>query len=347
MMENDFLEIKENLLIHFAKQFPEGKTFSITNFKQIFGGADTKIFGFDLMINNSNDHIIPLIVRIFERFSESSREQVEFAILEKLHQNKLSVPKPYFYTSTKFRYLVMERIIGEDLEDRINRSNKEEVETLLFKFISEMIRIHQLPVTEFGFPISSVDKDPFVCIKRDLEYPKSLIAKYHLNELNPLIQWLEEQMVNVPCNQIVLTHGDYHIRNVLINQNDQLFIIDWSNIGYNDRRHDLAFSIVTSNTFGSTDVKPMFLQLYETISGLRIENIEYFMILSNIHNLLRIYSFLVNPEITQEDPVTTKIMVKQFLPYIFYLNNIINEVTGISLFTIDTFINNYKEGTSK
>ncbi|MHA2030234.1 MAG: phosphotransferase family protein [Candidatus Kariarchaeaceae archaeon] len=346
-MEHVFPEIKEDLFAHFSKQFPESKTFNITNFKQILGGADTKIFGFDLMINNFDDHIIPLVVRIFERFSGSNREQVEFAILEKLYQNKISVPKPYFYASNKFHYLVMERIIGEDLEDRINRSNQEEVETLLFKFISEMVRIHQLPVSAFNFPGSKVDQDPFVCIKRDLEYPKSLIAKYHLDELNPLIQWLEEQMVYVPCNQMVLTHGDYHIKNVLINQDDQLFIIDWSNIGYHDRRHDLAFSIVTSNSFGSIDVKPIFLQLYETISGLRIENIEYFMILSSIHNLLRIYSFIVNPEITQEDPVTTKAMIKLFLPYIFYLNHIINEVTGISLFTIDTFINNYKEGANK
>jgi hypothetical protein len=96
----------------------------------------------------------------------------------------------------------------------------------------------------------------------------------------------------------------------------------------------LAFSIIASSSTG-VDVTDSFTELYETLSGRKARNLEYFMILSILHNLLRCYSALTNPQITNENETTKNMFMITYKNYTQHLVRTVNTITGIQLPTLE------------
>ena len=127
------------------------------------------------------------------------------------------------------------------------------------------------------------------------------------------------------------------MNNVIITPEKEIFVIDWADIKIGDFRHDLGFAIVTTSSAGE-DVKEAFLDLYEKISGVKVSNIEYFMILSILHNILRCYSAILNPTITGETETTKKMFLVHYKNYVQYLVKITQKITSIYLKTLDNAV---------
>lgn len=64
------------------------------------------------------------------------------------------------------------------------------------------------------------------------------------------------------------------------------------------------------------------------------------MILSILHNIVRCYSAIINPEITGETETTKKMFLVHYKNYVQYLVNITKEITGIYLTILDNALKN-------
>ena len=156
-------------------------------------------------------------------------------------------------------------------------------------------------------------------------YPEDLI------ELKPVYEWLNQNKTHYPCEKLVITHGDYHSFNILVEENQDFKILDWSSLFLRDFRMDVAYTATTESYFDKKQTTKdrmkrvlMISNIYEQISGRKIEGLSYFMILGCFFNLIRIYSQMNNPNITGENE-DTKDFFKIVSDYFLFLAEIIEQ----------------------
>ncbi|MHA1912687.1 MAG: phosphotransferase family protein [Candidatus Kariarchaeaceae archaeon] len=337
-------KIKETLdtevKIALEKVFPDKSSYEISSFEEIFGGADTRIFSFEFSFLEKGDKKnIPLILRLFREGTKNATVKREFSILKKLYEAQKPVPRPFIVSENKdilkLQYFVMEKVEGVLLSTSFNDPAKHD--ELFFQFISKMVEIHK---TDWSKIIPETDgpeleTDPYTIINNLISWPKKRLQEFkepELNELKELIKWLEEN--KVPTIELSLIHGDFHVENILVKKKGEFIIIDWSNISLKDYRLDLAFAISTFNSATPIDIKPVLTELYQQISGKKVEEIEYFMILASIFNIMRIYSTIVNWDITGENKITKNAFLNLHKEYTRYLATMTKEITKIELSTI-------------
>jgi len=140
---------------------------------------------------------------------------------------------------------------------------------------------------------------------------------------------------------LVVIHGDYHQSNVIVQDNQDFRILDWSGIAIGDFRTDLGFTSVTISAFSLYEqifgskkkLVQMITNTYEQISGRKVENLSYFMILANSFSLLRLYSIINNPRITNENN-QSKHFFKSINEYCLYLAELVSETCKTELHQI-------------
>jgi len=82
----------------------------------------------------------------------------------------------------------------------------------------------------------------------------------------------------------------------------------------------------------------MIVSAYEQISGSKVENLSYFMILANTFNLIRFYSGINNPTITNETEDTMNFF-KSVKEYPMLLVKLVKETCNIDLRQIKDYFN--------
>ncbi len=300
-------------------------------------GADTETFSFTYFVR---DKTTPLILRLYRKIS--NRSEREFRTLEMLSKVGLSVPKPYLWKKQSRvisrSFLIMEKIPGELLADYIFRS----ISTFqrmhgFHQFIQQLVDIHSFDWKlnlDSGFHINKpdIESNPYIYTENLIRFPKEMIFQHNINDLKPLVKWCEANKVKT--ENLSLLHGDYHMNNIIITPKKKLVVIDWADIKLGDFRHDLAFAIVATSSAGE-DVLDTFTSLYQEFSRLQVTDIEFFMVLSVLHNLLRCYSALVHPHITGETELTKKMFFDTYHTYTTYLTTIVKQITGIQLSVLE------------
>ncbi|MHA2207193.1 MAG: phosphotransferase [Candidatus Thorarchaeota archaeon] len=324
-------DYKEEILEKIVVEYPELRNSRMNEIRQIFGGADTTIYGFDLV---SDSKSIPLILRIYRpAFSDSARR--EFRVLQSLHVEGIRVPRPYLCNeksdATGRAYIIMERVEGPLLSDELSSSKSTpRFNQLLESFVGNLVEIHSLDWTKtFTFlDWYDITENPHLFFTYELARPKEIIANHRVDALSPVIDWIEADSVEL--REPSLLHADYHAMNNLVRDENELVTIDWGNTKLGDFRHDLAFAVIALNSMGF-DLKDKLVSLYESISGKKVENLEYFMVLSGLWNLLRIYSCVFDHRITGENEETTNLFTNEYRDYALYTIRTTQQTTGVSM----------------
>ncbi|MHA1946237.1 MAG: phosphotransferase family protein [Candidatus Hodarchaeales archaeon] len=330
-------EMEQELLDELALMFPNQSNVKIDNVQK-YDSADTETYGFRFVTDAKEFN---LILRLYREITD--RAEREFNTINSLHNAGLSVPKAYLWRKkskiVSRSYLIMEKIPGVILSDYLLQNASEEEYMEYFRsFIQEMVNIHSTDWKNM-FPkvkLQDLDEDPYFYTDNVIRFPKEMINKFSVVELMPIIKWLEDNKEK--SEQLSLLHGDFHFNNVILTPEKKLVVIDWADIRLGDFRHDLAFSIVATSS-AAGDVTDSFTKLYESLSGIKVRNIEYFMILSILHNLLRCYSAITNPQITNENEITKNMFLSTYKNYTQYLVKIVSAVTGIKLPTFEKALN--------
>ncbi|MHA1934695.1 MAG: phosphotransferase [Candidatus Thorarchaeota archaeon] len=324
-------DYKEEILEKIAVEYPDLRNSMMSEFTQIFGGADTTIYGFDLI---SDSKSIPLILRIYRpAFSDSARR--EFRVLQSLHVEGIRVPKPYLCNeksdATGRAYIIMERVEGPLLSDELFTSQSTpRFNQLLESFVGNLVGIHSLDWTNtFTFlDWYDITENPHLFFTYELARPKEIIANHQVDALSPVIDWIEANPAEL--REPSLLHADYHAMNNLVRDENELVTIDWGNAKLGDFRHDLGFAVMALNSMGF-DLTEKLVSLYELISGKKVKDLEYFMVLSGLWNLLRIYSCVFDHRITGENEETAKLFTNDYRGYALNIIKTTQKTTGVSM----------------
>ena len=333
MQNEPALEVQEELTKH--NIIPEDSILS--NYRQLQGGADTTIF--EISFKN---HSKKFVQRIYRPGSSEKHVEFEYNVQKTLFENNVSVPETYLIKLTpnalERPYFVMEKIEGTSLAE-IFGNNPDQFEQLLYKYLQELHKIHSVDPSLFSqHTLYDIQKIPYAPIDACLTRRRTFFDKYpdDLQELRPVIDWLEKHKQNNPCEKLVVVHGDYHGQNIIVQENQDFKILDWSNADISDFRRDLGFATVATGSMVGEDLAPMIAGVYEEISGIKVENLNYFMILDNLFNMIRFYSGINNPRITNENEDTMNFF-KSVRSYPLYLVEVIKETCNIELNQIEEY----------
>lgn len=297
---------------------------AIENVHEILGGADTRILAADI---HTPAKVIPVVVRLY-RNNSGQRAEWEFNLLKQIHKAGVYTPKPYFFDTTdpNWSFYTMQRIEGVNFAERLLAMTDGQ-DTLLSKYYSVMANLHEIDPALL--PILRL-MEPQESLIWEINKTKKFIEEYQIDELSGIIDYLEKELDHISFTSRVVLHGDFHANNVLITDSDDLFLVDWANVYLGDFRIDLAFSITAFNS-AMGDMTNMFVKIYESISGKSVKQIEFFMVLSNLFNVLRFYSCAVNHEITSESENTKKVFFEDIKFYTSYITKMVCHITGVEL----------------
>lgn len=198
------------------------------------------------------------------RTNDRGKAQREATICRWLHDVGLPVPEVYAREFGPDGDLVLfSWIEGHEIE--INeRSLKDAVSPYITKFAEELARLHTT------FPPRSVQQVvPKVSISGALANLSALA--YQVGE--PELLWAVEKVL-LQAHQVqelspVLVHGDFHLLNALIRDEEIVGIIDWEFAALGDPRWDVANTYMQLVDFGAAAAADEFLAAYFEFSNKR------------------------------------------------------------------------------
>ena len=330
-------------LVYLTTTYPERRNLKILNLKNITSGWETEIESFDLeWISDSEKITQSLVVRIFPGNGASQKAQKEFRVMKKLQDIKYPVPTVHIVETDGSiignPFILMDRIEGGTVEDRIVHSSEKRaywLDVMCELFVDLHNREWSLFVSESEIELF---EDPYYIVNTTLSAYRELLEQTNSHVLLPIVEWLEANVESVPCTKPSIVHGDFHPMNVLLDENDNPYVIDWGAARVNDSRADIAWSLLLYLAYGSKQLRDDLLHRYELVLGKHVDQIEYFEAFACLRRLHDIYSSInegsdeigLRPEAVQ--------MMKESVAHILNVRNRLEELTGIVVPSIDIMI---------
>jgi aminoglycoside phosphotransferase (APT) family kinase protein len=208
----------------------------------------------------------------------------EFEVLEAAYEAGVKVPRPYAYIADLAgrEAFVMERLEGETIGRRIVQ--KPELEAaraaLPLQLAEELAKVHAIPAARVPF-LTGAEIDRMMDELDGIDEPHPAI------ELG--LWWLREH--RPPARPPVVSHGDYRIGNIVVDEHGLVGLLDWEFAHLDDPARDLSFGLVRAWRFGVDakrlggigDVEP-YLERYNELTGfgIRPEELDYWELAGNV-----------------------------------------------------------------
>ncbi len=228
------------------------------------GGTDAKLFSIN--IENGND----FVVKIQEQSLRNEYLNYQFLA------GKVPVPRVQFYTSWQNHdILCMTKIKGQTLDSQRHEANPSDI---VRQYAHALKLLHAIPiqnapvwqniqekVMEAGIRIKEnlVDIDDFEKENRDMSC-EDLYKKLSSN---------------IPqITELVFTHGDYCLDNVLFDASGLTGFIDMGRGGIADKYQDIALAVRSIRDEYSEDFLPLFFEEYG-ITAVSYDKIDFYILL--------------------------------------------------------------------
>ncbi len=204
----------------------------------------------------------------------------EFEVLEAAYEAGVKVPRPIRYIADLDgrEAFVMERLEGETIGRRVVKMNLPA--ELPLQLADELAKIHAIPHERLPF-LEEARLERMVAELDEIDEPHPAI------ELG--LWWLREN--RPPPRTPVVSHGDYRIGNVVVDERGLVGILDWEFAHVDEPVRDLGFGLVRAWRFGIdekryggiADAGP-FLERYNERTGLdvRPEELDYWELAGNV-----------------------------------------------------------------
>ena len=169
----------------------------------------------------------------------------------------LNIPKLIEVTKIGDRWaIVSEYIEGVTLESLMNE-HPEKMDEYMDLFVNI-----QLEILSHQVPLLNTIKDKF---RRKLNEATNINDEIRYE----LLQRLEGQK-----NHRKLCHGDFNPSNIIIKENGEHYIIDWSHVTQGNASADAARSFLLFSMQGKASLADMYLRTFSQKSGIDIRNIQ-------------------------------------------------------------------------
>ena len=221
-------------------------------------------------------------VGVIHRHTLSLEHELE--VLRAAFEAGVKVPQPYGYVADLAgrEAFVMERLEGETIGRRIvQRPELEAARAALpLQLAEQLARVHAIPAARVPFLTGAA-------IERMVEELDEVDEPHPAIELG--LWWLREH--RPPARPPVVSHGDYRIGNVVVDEHGLVGLLDWEFAHLDDPARDLSFGLVRAWRFGVDrkrlggigDVEP-YLERYNEATGfdVRPEELDYWELAGNV-----------------------------------------------------------------
>lgn len=249
------------------------KIISLSYFEENkLGCSNTYIYKVKLSDNKENAYL---------KISKNSKESFEYEVnvLQWL-LGKLPVPKILYYSkSLETEYFLMSEIIGLDSS---NIELRDDPKKLVSNLAKGLRVIHDLDITDcpFNQSLEVKLKNAEYNVINDLVDIEDIKNGGADQTPQTILRTLKEKM---PKNEdLVFTHGDYCLPNIIINDNVISGFIDWGRAGIADRYQDIGLACRSLKyNMDSEDLIGYFLKEYG-IYKLDEEKTKYYILLDEL-----------------------------------------------------------------
>lgn len=270
-----------------ALQALYGANSRVGNVGLLASGFEADVFAFSVETTSGSSDAV---ARVYRGSGATVTEKAtrEFTVMRRLHTLGYPVPRvsalSAIHDVRRRPFIVMDRIRGRSLGQRYWSADQESKQAARATLHGLMTRLHRIDANRV---IPTADS-PRLVLERDLsdlDQTLDQLGRAGPPSLRTAMRWLRDNSHRVGCDRVGLVHGDFHYNNVLVNDDEALFVIDWSNVRVADPRHDIAWlAIVTS---GDRDVRA-----YEHDTGAAVTELEFFEVIAALRLLLDTISTL-------------------------------------------------------
>ncbi|HEY8028418.1 MAG TPA: phosphotransferase family protein [Gaiellaceae bacterium] len=217
-------------------------------------------------------------VGVIHRHTLSLRH--EFEVLKAAVEAGIKAPRPISYIEDLDgrEAFVMERLEGETIGRRIVRMDVPAY--LPVQLAEELAKIHAIPH----------ERLPFL---EEARLERMIDELDQVGEPHPAIElglwWLREN--RPPPRMPVVSHGDYRIGNVVVDERGLVGILDWEFAHIDEPVRDIGFGLVRAWRFGVDDKRmggiadvDAYVERYNELTGLdvRPEELDYWEVAGNV-----------------------------------------------------------------
>ncbi|KAJ6031550.1 Aminoglycoside phosphotransferase [Penicillium herquei] len=163
----------------------------------------------------------------------------------KFIRSKTSLPVPEVYNayvdeSIDRGVIIMEYIEGDVLQDVIDEMDDERREKIAAQLRAYMAELRSVEGEFIGSVDGSACEDPVFCAeqggfgpyKTEAEFNDGLIRAMNMSQTNSWVNHVSRLIRAMPPHKIVLTHGDFSPRNIIVKDDKITGIIDWEMAGF-------------------------------------------------------------------------------------------------------------------
>jgi len=260
-------------------------------------GFEADVFAFSLNDSEqTTSGIHDLILRLYMGQGIAEKAAHEFAAMRRLWGAGYPVPEVFVFRSQfppfEQPFLIMERIQGASLGLSYwsgLETKRQEAQATLSQL---MAALHALDASTL-LPDSPLvhSHGPYNFIDHEISALSELLCQLKGREpssFQDVLVWLAAHRSDVPCERLVVVHGDFHPNNILVRADGIPFVIDWSNVRLGDCRMDLAWSRLITQAQAQQDGGMRDLQLYEQLTGAKISGLEYFDVVACVRLLFSV-----------------------------------------------------------
>lgn len=338
----------DNLQSYFEGKFHEWRNIKVSNITDITSGWETEIISFDLEYSfqdkQNNDH---LIARVYPGNTGIHRAEFEFNLLNSLHSIGYPVPNALFVDVNpelfKRPFIIMQRIIGSILMDRMFSDSGLIDSKMADLFCTLFVRLHRLDWRKMEIvPEKYLHSDSQSLFRAHLDGQREHISKHAVGFLSPIIDWLFANLHEIEFHPISLLHRDFHPMNILLNQNGDPFVIDWTAATLGDPRIDMAWTLLLSRLHIGHGLHEVVLDRYQRIAGTNLDDMDYFTIDACLR---RLSDILISLKAGSESIGLRQFAadeMKMGIGMLEEMHDTVRRITGLSIDEIDNQIEHYR-----
>lgn len=255
-------------------------------------GVENHLFGFELQRDGAPSEALmlklysrgPNAAALEHRVTTGARAQ-GFPAIEVLHLERDPNVLGRAFT-------ILRRIEGQTLAQAMRSADPARARELLRRFSTLLADLHRLDpqavLGESGDAAAALDDELTRCA--------DVMGRLEVPELTPVLEWLRARRPEVTPRGPSVIHQDYQPRNVLLDDEDRLHVIDWTIARVTDPRSDLALTLLTLAQAGFPQLGPLIENDYAAASEEPLTDMPFFHAMACLKSFAGRFSVLDDAE---------------------------------------------------